>query len=403
MARTHIGSTDVRRLLAALISQFQNKRIAQGQIRSSAHIDAVAVHQPGQSIDSIAVDEDSLGIDSLALLDLVMEVARFFNLHDTGVEDYLMVQRTLGEWVALVDLHLKKVGDDARITFSTSGSTGVPKHVVKPLSVTADEARAIGEYLSQNTPRIKRILSSVAPHHIYGFLWSVCVPHVMKSSVQDCYKTSPLRLGTISKPGDMILATPHLWEKFAEFGVSFAPDCVGVSSGGPTTEKTWGAMRQVGLTKVFEVYGSTETGGVGIRMSAPDPFTLLSHLHFDGQTLRRRLDQSALDVQDDLGWTGTTHFRTLGRKDEVVQIAGTNVNLAHVRTQMAALECVDQLAVRFDGDRLKAFVVPKQDSTVEIEDEIWCCLKELPAVARPASISFGPCLPRSETGKLSDW
>jgi acyl-coenzyme A synthetase/AMP-(fatty) acid ligase len=59
-----------------------------------------------------------------------------------------------------------------------------------------------------------------------------------------------------------------------------------------------------------------------------------------------------------------------------------------------------------EGNRLKAYVVPAPDvrdaGAFLAELNAWID-SVLPAPERPKSITFGPALPRSATGKLCDW
>ena len=47
-------------------------------------------------------DEIAIGADSLELLSFATCVAIFFNIYESGLEDYLLRFQTLGEWVDLV-------------------------------------------------------------------------------------------------------------------------------------------------------------------------------------------------------------------------------------------------------------------------------------------------------------
>ena len=68
---------------------------------------------------------DGLGADSLGLVSLATALVEALHLHRSGIEDYLLVRRTLGEWIEICAAGLARF--DEALTFRTSGSTGKPK------------------------------------------------------------------------------------------------------------------------------------------------------------------------------------------------------------------------------------------------------------------------------------
>jgi 4-coumarate--CoA ligase len=115
-----------------------------------------------------------------------------------------------------------------------------------------------------------------------------------------------------------------------------------------------------------------------------------------------------LALPDRLTWIGTREFRLGGRLDDSVKIAGTNVAPAAIVRVLTRVRGVAEMAVRLDGDRLKAFVVPDAssppDDLATLEHRLRrVAARNLAAPARPARYTFGPALPRTATGKLADW
>ncbi|MEO1238072.1 MAG: 4-coumarate--CoA ligase [Pseudomonadota bacterium] len=394
---------DVGRLTVAHIRAFQARRISEGRINPDLAYECVLAKAGEGTPTGLALDDATFGIDSLSLLDLVMGVTRYFNLADSGVEDYLFIQRRVTDWIDLIYRHFEQVGGEARLTFQTSGSSGVAKNVTKTALELKEEVTVLADEIHQCHPNAGRVISAVSPQHIYGTIWSVLLPRHLGLPVVDRYKTSPLQIARTSQTGDIILATPYLWEKFAEFGARFAPGCLGVTSGGPATIATYAAAQTVGVSALVEVFGSTETGGVGLRMAEQEDFRLLDHLQRSADLIVRGQDAVPLDLQDHLSWTGARRFKVTGRRDTVVQVAGTTVNLSEVEAAISATPGVDQVCVRPDGTRLKAFVVRAKTSVHLTERDIRSAFEHLPAVARPEKISFGPCLPVTDTGKAADW
>ena len=163
---------------------------------------------------------------------------------------------------------------------------------------------------------------------------------------------------------------------------------------------------------MIEIYGASETAGIGFRRDAADAFALLPRWQrgIDEDTLIELETGNQYPLSDHLKWTGATHFQPLGRRDGAIQVGGINVFPGSIAERLQQLPNIAAAAVRLmspaEGTRLKAFIVPSDNSITP--DELaaflhtWCA-KHLSAAERPKAFSFGPALPRNATGKLCDW
>lgn len=399
-----LGTQGLRRLLIAIIDAHQQRLIRSGSLCETKLLSAVLATPGADPAAKLVIGENDLGLDSLARLDLVMAVARYFNLQDTGVEDYLTVRRGLADWVDLVGWHLAQVGLDAKITFSSSGSTGPAKHITHARAVLDGEIDAVLQDPLRDLSSQGRVLSLVPAHHIYGFLWTVLLPERSARAAIEVPLGAPTAVFRHAQPGDLIVATPFGWETLAKCDLRLPEGLWGVSSGGPTTDKTWQAAQSIGLSRLIEVYGSSETGGLGWRIDAKAPFKLLPDItRQEGKLHRHAAPQQNLDIPDRLQWLEADRFFVKGRKDTVVQVAGENVNLGEWRRACLAQTGAEDVAIRLDDARLKAFVVTSGALQDKTEAAMHSFLSTLPAAARPDRIRYGTELPRAANGKLMDW
>ena len=356
------------------------------------------------------LDEDDLGLDSLALLEVVARLNRLFHLHETGAEDYLLVRKTLGDWTELVGWSLGQTltrPDAGQLTFQTSGSTGDPKQVTHRWADFCSEIDGhAGEFRD-----VSRIVALVPPHHIYGFLFTVLLPTRLGCELVDGTAWAPGSAAKRSQPGDLIIATPFLWDIAVKSGVRFAENVRGVTSGAPAEDRLWGQLGALGLSRLAEIYGSTETAGVGLRDAASATFRLLPHLvRGEGDRILRASDHTELPLQDNMEWSGQgTAFRLSGRKDNAVQVGGVNVRPSRIADRLSEHPLVSAAAIRLDQGtgRLKAFIVPS-DPAEPSEDATLAelkrfCTTELTAPERPVRFTFGPALPTNQFGKATDW
>jgi 4-coumarate--CoA ligase (photoactive yellow protein activation family) len=352
-----------------------------------------------------------LGADSLELLGMGTALAEALHLERGGVDERLLARPCLRDWAAAARDSLRTVGSE--LTFRTSGSAGSPKRCTHALGLLWQETIELARLL----PGRRRILSLVPGHHIYGFLFTVLLPRALGIvEVLDLRTATPATLLREARDGDLVVAHPGWWEQLARLGPRFPSGVVGVSSTAPCPDALARELADAGL-RLLQVYGSSETAGVGWREQAGAPYRLLPHWSRSGAPgeLLRKLPGGAearYPLQDKLEWEDERRFRPSGRIDGAVQVGGTNVFPSYVAEVLAMHPGVKEAAVRpmrpDEGSRLKAFVVPAEASgeagLESLRSELlgWCAAR-LSTPERPAAISFGARLPRQASGKPADW
>ncbi|MEM9707914.1 MAG: hypothetical protein AAF871_03925 [Pseudomonadota bacterium] len=397
-----IDARDARRLCISLIADFQSELLRKNRMRRSGHIMSVLGSNEDGSEGDVEISENELDIDSLRLMDLVLCFNDYFGLSATGIEDHLFINRSLNEWARLVSMHFERIVGGAKISFSTSGTVGEKKKISHERRDLDAEIDAICDAL----PSIKgsnRVLTAVAPHHMYGFVWSVLLPKRLGIDVLDQHFVAPNSISRMCSNGDIVLATPYLWRKYSEFGLRFPDRTIGVSSGGPACSSTWHAANATGVAELFDIYGSTETGGVGWRNSSKSTFNLFSNITQTDLKLCRQHGRKTCNAEDKLDWVNSRSFSVVGRRDRVIQIAGSNVDLGIVEDALRVDKEVEDVIARRDGMRLKVFIVSKTDYTNDLEDRLRRTALKLPATARPEAFTFGKSAPTTSLGKLQDW
>jgi 4-coumarate--CoA ligase (photoactive yellow protein activation family) len=348
-----------------------------------------------------------LGADSLDLMGLGTALVDTLHL-DAGIDERLLARPCLADWVESARAGLDASG--LALTFRTSGSSGEPKRCTHALATLAQEAEALAALV----PGRRRILSAVPSHHIYGFLFTVLLPQRLgELAVIDIRQAAPPALASLACAGDLVVAHPGWWEAAAQCAPAFAADVVGVTSTAPCPDALADALAAVGL-RLLQVYGSSETSGVGWRDRADSPFALLPHWTRadDPDALLRMLPDGSTrsyPLQDRLEWTDSSHFLPAGRIDAAVQVGGTNVFPAYVADVLAQHPDVREAAVRLmrpdEGRRLKAYVVARPDADVAALRAgllAWAAQRLAPPEC-PVAWTFGPRLPRQASGKPADW
>lgn len=353
--------------------------------------------------DALAMDEEGLGLDSLERLRLSAALAGLLG-GGAAPADRFERLRTWGEWR---EEARRLAAGSTHMGFRTSGSTGRPKLVLHHRSELAEEVAELAERLAP-----KRIATLVPTHHVYGFLFAMLLPARLGSTVDDG-RGALIATARDAGAGSVLAAAPPHVAALIEAGVRPAAGVTLVSSGGPLAADLHRDALAAGFARVFEIYGSTETIGIGWRDDPDAPFRLFRRWRRFGEATliaASRPERGPIEPPDHVVFDGDRLIRPTGRRDAAVIIGGVTVHPAAVARRLCELPTVDAAAVRpmrtEEGDRLKAFVVPT-DATAD-EKELSTTLdrfvREIFAPAeRPRVWRFGRRLPIDERGKPADW
>jgi 4-coumarate--CoA ligase (photoactive yellow protein activation family) len=353
--------------------------------------------------------EEDLGADSLERLQLATALTEATHFRASGIGESLTAGRTVAEWTAAIAAGLDRFS--AQFTFRTSGSTGHPKWCVHELASLEAEVA----FLVTRLGGVQRVLGSVPSHHIYGFLFEVLLPLRLGAGYVDVRVLLPSQVADEAEPGDAIVAYPEFWRMAARSALAFRPGIIAVNSTGPCPAEAVDAVRAAGIHRFIDVFGSSETAGIGLRDDPAAAYELFPYWRrgdSDRELVRRMPDGTERTVRapDELTWMDVRRVRPGGRAEGAVQVGGTNVFPQRVAALLAARPGVAAAAVRLmrpdEGDRLKAFIVPADPAAdpAALVAELWAWIDaSLTVPERPKSIATGPVLPSGTLGKLADW
>lgn len=388
----------------------------------------------------LTFDAAGLGLDSIEVMALSTALSRALHLHESHISDNLFNQTTLAQWQATALRSLSVFSQ--RISFKTSGSVGLKKYHTHDLAHLEQEAAYLGQLLAGR----QRILRAVPAHHIYGFMFSVLLPRYLGPSVEviDIRGLSFNALQALLQAGDLVVAYPEFWQYWANAHIQCAPNVIGVNSSGPCPTEVGLQLLSLNLSTLFEVYGASETAGIGWRthpLHAYDVFPFWQP-SATAQQINRLLPAGKTQVYplpDQLLWSSATRFMVKGRHDAMVQVGGINVSLVAVREKLLQHPLVKDAAVRLmlpeEGSRLKAYIVLNTDALAEADIEnhsldnhlagnhtagnllaanhtagkhalglIQHYIEQNFSVAeQPKAISIGHSIPLNSMGKRCDW
>ncbi|MGE0790143.1 MAG: class I adenylate-forming enzyme family protein [Sandaracinaceae bacterium] len=297
-------------------------------------------------------------------------------------------------------------------TVYTSGSTGEHTACPKTAGQLLGEARVLARTFEP--PVGSRFVPMVPTHHIYGLLFGVLLP---LSSGGAFYRHTPLHaseIAALASAGiDVLVTVPAHLRGMLIAKEGELPRIARVfSSAAPLSPRVASQVRARFGWTISEVFGSSETGGIGWRDSGGQgPWTPLSGVSVAaGDDERIRVDSPFLG-EGPRPYVGADRVRVhpdgtfehLGRADDVHKVGGVRVAVPEVEQRLLAIDGVRDAAViarEVGGARHKelwaAVVAPGLD-VAHLRAEL---TKWLAPVAVPRRFKLVDALPRAEHGKL---
>lgn len=360
------------------------------------------------SIQNLTLAEDWLqppvAMDSIELLDCATQFVQRLHIHDTGLEDLLLIRPSLQNWKAVAEQSLEK--SPQNISFFSSGSTGPAKRHCLPSAHLMTEIRFIAEHLLLQTPPLpRRIWTLVPAQHIYGFIFTLLLPAALadQPEVLDGRRRMLSALQREFQLGDIIVAVPDFWRQWVKAGQVLPPGVIAITASAPCESEVLKTLQEQGA-EIIEIYGASETAGIGFRQQIDSAFTLMPHWRVEQNTLVSSCHRAV--IPDNLKWLDQQRFTVGDRLDGAIQLGGTNVYPDEIAKLICQHERIAAAAVRLHGHQLKAFLVPNllQQSEADLIAEVsaWLTVR-LPALHIPKHFTVGIALPRNSMGKLSDW
>ena len=243
---------------------------------------------------------------------------------------------------------------DRILYFFTSGSTGTPKRIKKQFKMLAAEVAFHSVNQKPLLDQNPTMISSVAPYHMYGLLWRFLYP-LANGIVSDLdIVFTPEELQHKQSVYDKVLfaTTPSFLDGITRYQnqYSFKNNCIGIYSSGSLldTKTSTNAYQMFGVSP-YEIFGSTETGGVASRQQnngqewtifAPVKVTLT-----ENSELLIESDFSCANpylMSDIVEKTSDNTFLLKGRGDRMVKIAEERVSLPEMEEKLCEYKYIEK-------------------------------------------------------------
>jgi long-chain acyl-CoA synthetase len=349
----------------------------------------------------------AVGIDSIEWVELASALFIALDAEGSGALAEHATQNArlgarYGQWLGFSQI---AAGKTDTLYFQTSGSTGAARWHAHRMENLLREVREVAALLQLDETQQRRIVSVMPAHHIYGFLFGVLLPSAMRWPALHVRQAAPAQIRVALQPGDIVLGHPQFWRGALAAG-AWPAGIIGLSAGQALPAASFEAAVAAGLARMFEIYGATETAGIGWR-DVPTSFHCFSRYRQQEGSLLDAWQQPERLVMapDQLLWSGDT-FSVGARHDQMVQVAAQNVSISHVENILRGFPGVQELRVRLfaapgsASARLHAFVVPQQ---IDLSALRAYAVQKLEPAARPQTFTMGDQLPSNAAGKACDW
>ncbi len=305
--------------------------------------------------------------------------------------------------------------DRELVRIFTGGSTGQPQIWPKTGLNLLGEALFLCKKF-QITPS-DRILATVPPYHIYGLLFSVLVPLVSGAAVVSAQPSFPAEIRETARRHDatILISVPPHYQAQRDTPLDCASLRLAFSSAGPLAEETNRNFCTCNQVPLIEVFGSTETGGIGCRnrFAGEAGFTAFQPVSWRESSGLLAVRSPFLSPElplDQEGWFRTAdrvrplrdnQFLPLGRTDAVAKVGGRRVNLEKIRDTIKGLAGVQDCVVvalpetSGRGNRIAALVAGQVDPAMVRE----LTVRQLESHARPRIIRVVETIPVRANGK----
>ncbi|GMV47858.1 MAG: hypothetical protein AMXMBFR66_32560 [Pseudomonadota bacterium] len=303
----------------------------------------------------------------------------------------------------------------------TSGSTGAPQPHVKrwgALVANIDAAAArLAALIGRPDLGGLTLLATVPAQHSYGLESSVLLALLGGAAFDAGRPFYPAditaALARLPRPRALVTTPFHL-KTLLDAGLALPQADLVLSATAPLTPQLAARAEAALGAPLVEIYGCTEAGQIATRRTTQSR----TWLAFDRLRLTRTHDAALGErfcvvgghvgaptpLADVLELVDETHFRLLGRANDLVHVAGKRSSLAHLDFQLNRIPGVEDGAFWLPDEvpgtvtRPVAFVVAPR---LAARDIVAALRRELEAAFVPRRVVHVDALPRATTGKLT--
>ncbi|PKH23701.1 AMP-dependent synthetase [Enterobacterales bacterium CwR94] len=243
------------------------------------------------------------------------------------------------------------IAPDATLELFTSGSTGQPRRVIKPITCLNHETQLLADKFGTRLQGCS-VAGSVVPQHMFGLTFRIMLPMSLGLPLHAPMIYYAEQLAALETQRRYLFISSPAFLKRLDEKLSAPPVAMILSAGGVLP---WQCVMQsqqwLGITP-DEIYGSTETGILAWRHRDEDqrPWQPFPGVTFQAEREDWRVWSPLIPqpegwlLDDRLVIKDSGEFHLLGRKGRVVKIEEKRISLTEIERRLMALPGVTDAA-----------------------------------------------------------
>ncbi|MEA3405791.1 MAG: AMP-binding protein [Pseudomonadota bacterium] len=297
---------------------------------------------------------------------------------------------------------------DAQIWLYTSGSTGAPKKVIKTWKQMFNAAELAIERFNLMQPC--NIIATVPSQHMFGLETTIFWPLLSKASIwheRPIFPEDILSAVQVNEKNPALLvSTPLHLNKIQAFDLTWPKGLERIlSATAPLSTQLAKKLEQNLQTRVYEVYGSTETASIASRETTHTlcwkPYRKISFIKLknQGYAVSSPGIESIQPLHDNIELLDDNHHFILGQRDtDLIKIAGKRASLTELNHHMQTIKGITEGSFFYseNSKRLTLFIV----SQLTRHDILMVLRQLIDPAFLPRPIIFVEKLPRNNVGKI---
>ncbi|ELY4301813.1 acyl-CoA synthetase [Cronobacter turicensis] len=240
---------------------------------------------------------------------------------------------------------------DSYVELFTSGSTGQPRRVRKPVACLDNEAALLAQHFAHRLEGC-RVVASVVPQHLYGLTFRIMLPMALGLPLHTAMLYYAEQLAALPCGHTYAFISSPAFLKRLDKQLAAPSLSLIISAGGMLPWQD--VQHTVDWTDVTpdEIYGSTETGVLAWRYRAQDdaPWQPFPGVVLRQEQARWRVfsdiipEREGLLLDDALHVLESGRFHLAGRQGRVVKIEEKRVSLSDIERRMLMIEGIHEVA-----------------------------------------------------------
>jgi len=252
--------------------------------------------------------------------------------------------------------------EDTALLFFTSGSSGFPIGAFKTKTNLESEAEVLKKLITKNI-NVKKVIVTVPFIHIYGILTGVLLPlHLPDVELVIKEDFLPYEILNELKSGNsLIITTPIFIKALGQLQEDMdLSSSMFVSSTGPLETVDILLLQKKYKTKLLQLFGSTETGGIAYKIGSNKEWMTLEGVDIEKRDERLCVESAFIShyiidekikkldipfVTEDIIELKNEGFELLGRTNKLIKIAGKRISALAIESLLEEIDGVEKAVV----------------------------------------------------------